>query len=84
MADLNERTAGMQTPSDPSVKRTAISGSAQTLNPTARGVHIKTAGEIVGKLIGETQDVTEYFEVGWHPCAFKTVTSATAVGFFHH
>lgn len=84
MADLNTRMAKESTPTDPSVSRTAISGGAQTLNPTARAVHVTTAGNIVGKLIGETADVTETFEVGWHPCAFRTVTSATAVGFFHH
>lgn len=84
MADLNKRMAQQSTPTDPSTKRTAISGGAQTLDPTARGVHVTTAGNIVGKLIEETVDITENFEVGWHPCAFRTVTSATAVGFFHH
>ena len=84
MANLNRRTSAGPTPADSSVKRTAITGGAQTLDPTARAVHITTAGNIVGKLLEESADVTETFEVGWHPCAFKTVTSATAAGFFHH
>jgi hypothetical protein len=82
MADMNRRMAAPAA-TDPSVKRIAITGSAQSLDPSSRAVHITTAGNIVGKLLEESADVTETFEVGWHILAFKSVTSATAVGFFH-
>ncbi len=84
MGDLNKRNAAGMTPTDGSVKRTALTGGALALDPTGRAIHIATAGTITGKLLEETADVTETYEVGWHPVAFKSITSSTATGFVHH
>ncbi len=84
MAELNRRFAQQSTPTDSSVKRTALTGGALTLDPTGRGLHVSTAGTITGKLLDDTADLTETYEVGWHPVAYRTITSSTAVGFIHH
>lgn len=75
---LNTRSC-TQTPTDGAVARVAI--GAGVLATTGRGLHVTTAGNIVGQLTGETVDVTENFEVGMFPHNFKSITSATAVGF---
>lgn len=84
MGSVNKRNATEMTPCDSSVKRTALTGSAQALSTSGRAIHIKTAGNIVGQLLEESVDVTEDYEIGWHCVAFKSITSSTAVGFIHH
>ncbi len=80
----NVRMAKESTPTDPVVRRIALTGGAQlgAASESARGFHCTGAGNIVGQLIGETIDVTETFEAGTiFPYAFKSITSSTATGF---
>lgn len=53
-----------------------------TLTEDSRYVLVGTAGNIVGKLVGDAADVTYVLPVGLHKMAFRSVTTATAAGFF--
>jgi hypothetical protein len=65
-----------------SARGPSVAIGAGTLAEDSRYVLIGTAGNIVGKLIGDAADVTYVLPVGLHKMAFRSVTSATAVGFF--
>ena len=68
------------------VKSTPITGTAQTLSPTGRGLFITGAGQIVGKLLEDETDRTfSGLLVGAeYSMCFKSITSATATGFVLH
>ena len=65
---------------DPGVKGLVLTGGALTPDPNGRYVIISTAGNIVGKLLDDTADITYVLPVGVHKLAFKSVTTSTAVG----
>lgn len=65
-----------------SARGPSVAIGAGTLAEDSRYVLVGTAGNIVGKLVGDTADVTYVLPVGLHKMAFRSVTSATAVGFF--
>lgn len=65
-----------------SARGPSVAIGAGTLPEDSRYVLIGTAGNIVGRLVGDTGDVTYVLPVGLHKMAFRSVTSATAVGFF--
>jgi len=79
MADLNQRMAAGMSPADPGVAGVAISGSAQTFNPTGRAILVETAGSVTGKLIQDSSDVTYTLPVGLWPLAFKSITSLSGL-----
>jgi hypothetical protein len=68
------------------VKSTPITGGAQTLDPTGRGVHVTGDGNIIGKLIEDTADRTFSGLIAGsvYPYCFKSITSATATGLILH
>lgn len=79
MADLNRRMAGVALATDPGVSSVAITGTAQTLNPSGRAVLVSTAGTITGKLIEDTADADYILPVGLHALAFKSITSVASL-----
>ncbi len=80
MAAINEN----ENKNDPSnaARGPSVALGAATLAKDSRYVLVGTAGNIVGRLVGDTGDVTYPVPVGLHKMAFRTCTSATAVGFF--
>ncbi len=77
---LNRRTKHSPSAAiDPAVGSVAISGSAQTLNPTGRFILVSTAGTITGRLLDDSSDVTYILTVGIWPLAFKTITSVSSL-----
>jgi hypothetical protein len=78
MADLNTRMTNM-TPTDPAVAGVAITGSAQTFNPTGRAILVSTAGSFTGKLIADSADVTYTLPLGIWPLAIKSITSVSSL-----
>lgn len=76
---LNKRFAiAGSSPQDPATKFVATIGAASNLD--GRAVLVSTAGNIVGQLVDDTADQTYPVPVGLTPLAFKSITSATAVG----
>ncbi len=65
-----------------SARGPSVAIGAVNLAEDSRWVLIGTAGNIVGRLVGDTADVTYVIPVGLWKMAFRSVTSATAVGFF--
>lgn len=78
MATNRRFLAAPLSPQDPAVKTVQAIGAGSNLD--GRAVLVSTAGDIVGQLIEDTADQTYTVPVGIWPLAFKSITSATAVG----
>lgn len=77
----NKRMATSYNVADPGVANGGALGALGVLPIPGRFVLVSTAGNIVGQLLEDTGDVTYLVPVGMTPLAFKSITSATAVGF---
>lgn len=66
---------------DPGVASGGALGALGVLPTSGRYVLVSTAGNIVGQLLEDSSNVTYIVPVGMWPLAFKSITSATAVGF---
>lgn len=82
MADLNSRMAGHVSASDPAVGAVAITGSAQTLSTSGRGLLITTTGNITFVTQDGSSITWASIPVGIHPVTVKSISNgATAAGY---
>lgn len=79
---MTQGVGGHPSAIDPGVAYGGSIATPGTLAIPSRAVLIGTAGNIVGQLVEDTADQTYTVPVGLWSLAFKSVTSATAVGVF--
>lgn len=84
MAQNRRMTAGINGSASSTDPGVAFGGdiAAGVLAIHSRAVLVGTAGNIVGQLVEDSADHTYPVPTGLTPLAFKSVTSATAVGVF--
>lgn len=81
MANLNPRMAKDSAPTDPAVGSVAITGSAQTLSTTGRGLLITETGDIAFSTQDGSSVTWNNIPVGIHPITVRAISSASASGY---
>lgn len=71
----------MQTDSSPAEKAVTVT-PGQPINIAARGLYVGVTGNVTGKLVGMSTEVTFNGLAGGmvHPLAFREISAATATG----
>jgi hypothetical protein len=81
MADLNKGMVGERRGDDPAIGAVAITGSAQTLAVSGRGLLVTTTGNLVATMQDGSSITWASVPVNVYPLAIKAITSFTGAGY---